>query len=72
LRAFSSSKLNVKSQIKKEFLAETFGTFLFFSFASASVAQFIFFGRSGYLTIPLSFGIGLTIGIMVAERISGD
>ena len=55
----------------KCFLAEFIGTMIFISFVLASVAQFKFSGREDFLSLGVSHCFGLTMGIVVAGKISG-
>lgn len=65
------SILSVKNLLFRQFLAEIFGTFFFISFGLGSVAQYVFAGRKSFLAVNLSFGLGLSLAILVVGRISG-
>lgn len=56
----------------REFLAEIFGTFLFLSFSLGSVAQFVFSDKTSFLSVNVSFGVGLTLAIVAIGKISGN
>ena len=48
------------------------GTTIFISFGLGSVAQFQFGGNSiGFISVNVSFGFGLSMGIIFAGKISG-
>jgi hypothetical protein len=63
--------LHVKNKRIKEFFAEFFGTFIFLAFSFGSVAQFMFGGKKDFLSVNISFGLGLTIAIIAVGKISG-
>ncbi|XP_030047752.1 aquaporin-7 [Microcaecilia unicolor] len=66
-------KCIIKNGTVREMLAEALGTFVMMSFGLGSVAQVVLgkkeYGQ--YLSINLSFGFGVTMGIHVAGGISG-
>jgi hypothetical protein len=75
---FSSCKYKVNSILRirkdwlREFIAETFGTFIFLSFSLASVAQHKFSDEQNIiLNQNVSFGFGLTLSICVVGKVSG-
>jgi len=57
----------------RELFAETLGTFVLVAFGLGGVAQTVLSkgGNGNWLTLALSFGLGLTFVIVVAGRISG-
>ncbi|NXQ11100.1 AQP3 protein, partial [Peucedramus taeniatus] len=57
----------------RQMLAEALGTFILMVFGLSSVAQVVLGkGNSGqYLSINIAFGIGVTLGVYAAGRISG-
>ncbi|NWS08126.1 AQP3 protein, partial [Motacilla alba] len=57
----------------RQMLAEALGTFILMVFGLSSVAQVVLGkGNSGqYLSINMAFGIGVTLGIYAAGRVSG-
>ncbi|XP_078530855.1 aquaporin-7-like [Lissotriton helveticus] len=65
--------LRIKNQTVREAMAEMLSTFVMMSFGLGSVAQVVLgrkeFGQ--YLSINLSFGFGVTMGILVAGGVSG-
>ena len=61
----------IKNDLLREFLSELLGTFVFMSFALASVAQYKFKGSSTFLSANISFGFGLTFGIIISGKVSG-
>ena len=63
--------LHVKNKRIKEFFAEFFGTFIFLAFSFGSVAQFMFGGKKDFLSVNISFGLGLTMAIIAVGKISG-
>ncbi len=63
--------LTIRNELFRQFIAEIFGTFLFISFSLASVAQFVFSGKSLFLSVNLSFGFSLTLAIIAVGKISG-
>lgn len=58
-----------------ELLAEFFGTMVLMMFGNGAVAMFVLFGNGvpggSWTNINLGFGLGVTMGIYVAGRISG-
>jgi len=56
----------------RELFAETLGTFVLVAFGLGGVAQTVLSkgGNGNWLTLSLSFGLGLTFAIVVAGRIS--
>jgi len=61
----------IKNDCIRVFLAELFGTFVFVSFGLAGVAQFVFGSNIPFISVNISFAFGLTMGIIVAGKISG-
>jgi hypothetical protein len=64
--------LTVQNKMIRCFLAELLGTFVFISFGLASVAQYIFVGKISFLSVNVSFGFGLSMGIIISGKISGN
>ena len=64
--------LRVENKLFRCFLAEVLGTCVFISFGLASVAQYVFVGKISFLSVNISFGFGLTMGIIVSGKISGS
>ncbi|XP_069073990.1 aquaporin-7-like [Pleurodeles waltl] len=73
MRAKVRKCLRIKNQTVREAMAEMLSTFVMMSFGLGSVAQVVLgrkeFGQ--YLSINLSFGFGVTMGILVAGGVSG-
>jgi len=67
-RAFRTS-----SGYVREFLAETLGTFILVVFGCGALAQFVLNASSAQTTtsVNLAWGLALTMGIVVAGKISG-
>lgn len=65
------SKLTIKNKLLRGFLAELLGTFVFMSFSLGSVAQFIFREKASLLSSNISFGFGLTMGLVICGKVSG-
>ncbi|XP_039574782.1 aquaporin-7-like [Passer montanus] len=65
--------LRIHNTAVRGMLAEALGTFILMVFGLSSVAQVVLGkGNSGqYLSINIAFGIGVTLGIYAAGRISG-
>ncbi|MEE6457802.1 hypothetical protein FKM82_000039 [Ascaphus truei] len=67
------AEISVRNRWVREAMAELLATFVMMMFGLASVAQVVLgnkeFGQ--YLSINLSFGIGVTMGIHVAGGVSG-
>lgn len=68
--------INVKNQKLREFLAEFLGTAFLVLFGCAAVAQYKLRKEDPnnnpiFLSINMSFGFGLTLGILVTSKISG-
>jgi glycerol uptake facilitator len=68
-----------KYSLRAELLAELLGTFVLLAFGNGVVAMVILFGHDrpgeivngGYTNITLAWGIGVTLGVYVAGRITG-
>jgi glycerol uptake facilitator protein len=68
-----------KFSLKAELLAEFVGTMVLLAFGNGVVAMVVLFGHSqrgeivngGYTNITLAWGLGVTLGIYVAGRVSG-
>ncbi|XP_076443939.1 aquaporin-10-like [Babylonia areolata] len=70
----TSNRLSLANcPLAREFLAEFLGTFLLVTFGDGSVAQAVLGGPTagGAITIAWSFGVGITLGVMVSGNISG-
>lgn len=67
-RAFRTS-----SGYAREFLAETLGTFILVVFGCGALAQFVLNANASATTtsVNLAWGLALTMGIVVAGKISG-
>lgn len=63
--------LRIKNTFIRVFLAELIGTFVFISFSLAGVAQYVFGGKKSFLSLNVSFGFGLTMGIITSGNVSG-
>jgi glycerol uptake facilitator-like aquaporin len=63
--------LRFENETFRKFLAEIFGTFIFLSFSLASIAQYVFSGQKEFLSVSVSFGIGLTLAIIAVGQVSG-
>ena len=72
MRGILRNALQIRNQLVRVFLAEFFGTFIFISFALGSVAQYVFAGETRFLSVNISFGFGLMVGIIVAGKVSGN
>ncbi|WAQ99001.1 AQP10-like protein [Mya arenaria] len=68
-----STKLRVHNDLAREALAEFLGTFILLSFGDGSVAQMLLSqGELGSaLSIHLSWGLGVMMGVFVAGGVSG-
>ena len=44
---------------------------VFISFSLASLAQYLFTGKNSFLSANISFGFGLSMGIIISGKISG-
>ena len=63
----------ISNPLIKEFLAEIAGTFVMLAFGLGSVAQLVL-GKGNHntiLSVNLAWGFGVTMGILVAGKISG-
>ena len=71
------SKLRIRNQSLREFLAELFGTCLFLLFGLGACAQYKFSktdnasDSTSVLSINLAFGLGVTSSVLVFGKISG-
>jgi glycerol uptake facilitator protein len=62
----------MKSNLKAELLAEFLGTLILILFGSGVVAMVVLFqDKGGFTNITLAWGLGVTMGIYVAGKISG-
>src|SRR6267142_1768061 len=70
----------MKSNLKAELLAEFLGTLVLILFGNGVVAMVVLFGdptlkgeivKGGYTNITLAWGLGVTMGIYIAGKISG-
>jgi glycerol uptake facilitator protein len=63
----------MKSNLKAELLAEFLGTLVLILFGNGVVAMVVLFqgDKGGYTNITLAWGLGVTMGIYVAGKISG-
>jgi glycerol uptake facilitator protein len=63
----------MKSNLKAELLAEFLGTLVLILFGNGVVAMVVLFAgdKGGYTNISLAWGLGVTMGIYVAGKISG-
>jgi glycerol uptake facilitator protein len=62
----------MKSNLKAELLAEFLGTLVLVLFGGGVVAMAVLFqDKGGYTNITLAWGLGVTMGIYVAGKISG-
>ncbi|MFZ0594296.1 MAG: MIP/aquaporin family protein [Bryobacteraceae bacterium] len=68
-----------KFSLKAEFLAEFVGTMVLLAFGNGVVAMVVLFGHSqqgeivngGYTNITLAWGLGVTLAVYIAGRVSG-
>src|ERR1700681_4593331 len=73
------STLHMKQSLVAELLAEFLGTLVLILFGNGVVAMVVLFGHGlpgeivngGFTNITLAWGLGVTMGIYVAGRISG-
>ncbi len=63
----------MKSNLIAELIAEFLGTLVLILFGTGVVAMVVLFegGKGGYTNITLAWGLGVTMGIYVAGKISG-
>lgn len=71
IKEVANRYFHIKNNRIKEFFAEVFGTFIFLAFSFGSVAQFMFGGKKDFLSVNISFGVGLTMAIIAVGKISG-
>ncbi|XP_039731500.1 aquaporin-7 isoform X5 [Pteropus medius] len=71
-RMVSSPRTILQKEMVREFLAELISTYVMMVFGLGSVAHMVLGGSLGsYLSVNLSFGFGVTMGVHVAGKISG-
>ena len=61
----------------REFLGEVISTFILIAFGCGSVAQYTFMGvkhsnQIPFLSVNISWGFAVTLGILVAGKASGN
>ena len=56
---------------RREFIAELMGTTCFMFFGCGTNAMSVLFGLGGYTNIAIGWGLGVFLGILVSNRISG-
>lgn len=67
---------SIRYSLLREFLAEEFSTYILLVFGLSSVAQYVFMKENNphdasFLSVNLSFGFAVTLGILIAGSISG-
>jgi glycerol uptake facilitator protein len=58
-------------RLSHELLAEFFGTMVLILFGNGVVAMVVLFDKGGYTNITLAWGLGVTMGIYIAGKITG-
>ncbi len=58
-------------RLSSELIAEFFGTFVLILFGNGVVAMEVLFNKGGYTNITLAWGLGVTMGIYIAGKITG-
>src|ERR1700723_691179 len=58
-------------KLSTELIAEFFGTFVLILFGNGVVAMDVLFNKGGYTNITLAWGLGVTMGIYIAGKITG-
>lgn len=61
----------MNNRLSSELIAEFFGTLVLILFGNGVVAMVILFDKGGYTNITLAWGLGVTMGIYIAGKISG-
>ena len=59
------------NRLPAELVAEFLGTLVLILFGNGVVAMVVLFDKGGYTNITFAWGLGVTMGIYVASRISG-
>ncbi|XP_071516917.1 aquaporin-9-like isoform X2 [Panulirus ornatus] len=67
------SKLRLKNQMAREFLAELLGTFILILFGDASVAQSVLTNKANgdFFSINWGWGLAVTLAVLVSGGVSG-
>ena len=68
--------IKIRSTLAREFLGELIGTFILITFGCGSVAQYTFMGvkhrdQMPFLSVNISWGFAVTLGVLVAGKASG-
>jgi glycerol uptake facilitator protein len=58
-------------RLSHELFAEFFGTMVLILFGNGVVAMVVLFDKGGYTNITLAWGLGVTMGIYIAGKITG-
>jgi glycerol uptake facilitator protein len=58
-------------RLSSELIAEFFGTLVLILFGDGVVAMVVLFDKGGYTNITLAWGLGVTMGIYIAGKITG-
>src|SRR5580658_4918283 len=58
-------------RLSSELIAEFFGTMVLILFGNGVVAMVVLFDKGGYTNITLAWGLGVTMGIYIAGKITG-
>jgi glycerol uptake facilitator protein len=61
----------MKNSLGAELIAEFFGTMVLILFGNGVVAMVVLFDKGGYTNITLAWGLGVTMGIYIAGKITG-
>jgi glycerol uptake facilitator protein len=58
-------------RLSHELIAEFFGTLVLILFGNGVVAMVVLFDKGGYTNITLAWGLGVTMGIYIAGKVTG-